>query len=380
MVMKMIMMIQTIENIRFHCMTYHEVLDEIRACVKHVEPWQTGTSRLPSSAFCLLLKLLYMRMTYKQMNGILNCEDNCHIRAIGFLYLRYTCPPNDLYKWFEPYLEDDTSFKPCSDQSITYTIGQYSRKLLTDMQYFGTTFPRIPVLTERKVKVYLLLLDEKIKRRQNNRRFEEQGYFSNGTLVQAIYSDESNEPAWYEAKIDMRDDESKEKYWVTFTEYGNQSCVDLGEMKLINPPVEKSRDKERDRRDSRDRRYRRSRSRSNSRSRSKSNDRYDSKDSSTNFMEKVLQQSREGSVAVGKNYGHRPISYKGSLSLKLDTFTARKKSPDRGSRYRRRSRSHEREIVRNVSESSLSSSSNKPKSSEQLKKLKEMYGDASAAN
>ena len=124
--------------------TYHEVLDEIRICAKHVEPWATGTSRTPSSAFCLLLKLLVMKMTYKQMNGILNCEDNAFVRCIGFLYLRYTLPPSDLYKWFEPYLEDGMLMNPCSDQEIEMTVGAFCIKLLTDMQYFGTTLPRIP--------------------------------------------------------------------------------------------------------------------------------------------------------------------------------------------------------------------------------------------
>jgi len=36
--------------------TYHEVIDEVYNKVTHVEPWATGTSRLPSTAFCLLFK------------------------------------------------------------------------------------------------------------------------------------------------------------------------------------------------------------------------------------------------------------------------------------------------------------------------------------
>jgi pre-mRNA-splicing factor 38B len=46
--------------------------------------------------------------------------------------------------------------------------GEYCIKLLTDMQYFGTTLPRIPVPIERKMKVMLLLLDEKKRRRRTN--------------------------------------------------------------------------------------------------------------------------------------------------------------------------------------------------------------------
>lgn len=167
--------------------TYHEVLDEIRACVLHVSPWATGTSRVPSSAFCLLLKLLLMKMTYKQMNGILHAKDNVYIRAIGFLYLRYSCPPSDLYKWFEEFLEDETEICPSSDKDIKMTIGEYCIKLLTDMQYYGTTLPRIPVLIERKIKVQLLLLEEKQRRRRNNLKFEEKGFLKPGAHVKAIY-------------------------------------------------------------------------------------------------------------------------------------------------------------------------------------------------
>lgn len=138
--------------------TYHEVLHEIKVSVTHVEPWQTGTTRIPSTAFCLLLKLMLMKVTYKQMEGILDYESSPYVRAIGFLYLRYTCPPTDLWKWFEPYLEDEEEILPSSNREIQTTIGKYCVKLLTDMNYYGTTLPRIPVPVERKIRVMLLLL------------------------------------------------------------------------------------------------------------------------------------------------------------------------------------------------------------------------------
>ena len=246
----------------------------------HVEPWQTGTTRVPSTAFCLLMKFFLMRLTTKQMKGLLNTGDCSHVRAIGFLYLRYTCPPKDLYGWFEPYLEDPEEFHPSSDTSITLTIGAYLINLLTDMHYYNTTLPRIPVPIERRIKVMLLLLGEKQERRIGNQRDEEKGkfcrgakvsqpvvwsslsgdttictmdtvvgFYGNGVLcwlchvcvaqVLAIYSDEENEPAWYEAVVDSRDREGEEaviggghRYWVTFTAYGNTESVDIGDMKL----------------------------------------------------------------------------------------------------------------------------------------------------
>jgi len=403
--------------------TYHEVIGEIQRSVKHVEPWQTGTSRFPSSAFCLLVKYLLMKLTVKQMSGLLDFEGCSYVRAIGFLYLRYTCSPADLWKWFEPYLEDTEEIYPASDKSIKMSMGHYLTKLLTEMQYYGTPFPRIPVPIERKIKVLLLLLDEKKKRRKQNLKIKD--LLLPGTKIRAIYSDKDNEPAWYEAVIDSVDEEIENKYWVTYPEYGNSAQVDLGELEMTSEnskkkdSLEKSNDdarygekennrdsyRSRSRSDSRHRQqkgstseYRRgdntrnrdSRSPQRNRDRSRSRSRSGGKDdrrrfgnnnkngSADDLLAKVIQGERDASAAVGRNYGHRPTSYKGALSLKLDRFTVRKKSPSpersRGSRKRR----------------SRTPSPSPPRSSKpyqeaaverqnRLKLLQERYGDASAA-
>ncbi|KAL7746183.1 hypothetical protein RI367_002172 [Sorochytrium milnesiophthora] len=85
--------------------TYHEIIDEIYERVDNLEPFLRGTNA--SSAFCLLYKLWTIRLTAKQIKGIVNHVDSPHIRALGFLYLRYVCKPADLWDWFEPYLEDN---------------------------------------------------------------------------------------------------------------------------------------------------------------------------------------------------------------------------------------------------------------------------------
>lgn len=380
--------------------TYHEVIGEIQRSCLHVEPWQTGTSRHPSSSFCLLMKFFVMKLTLKQMNGLLDFDENPFVRAIGFLYLRYTCPPNDLWKWYEPYLDDSEEIKPSADQSISMTIGQYVTKLLTDMQYYGTTFPRIPVPIERKIKVLLLLFQEKIKRRQANRPFHEKGKIVEGLKVKAIYSDDKNEPAWYDAIVEHRDEEQHEKYWVKFPEYGNSECVDLGELDLLNDvksntfqpsdrkrsrsrSVSRSRSRERERgyrgRDSRDRHDKRDRSRSSSRGKKM----HEKNSKPDDLLARVIQSEREASAAVGRNYGARPTSYKSSLSMKLDRYTVRQKSPSPDSRRnRRRSRSRSRSL--SPRNSHKDSKEGKQELSEEQKqkiaKLKAIYGDASSTN
>lgn len=381
--------------------TFENVIDEIYCGATHVEAWQTGTSRVPSSAYCLLVKLMMMRLTFKEMKRMLNTRDNPIVRAIGFLYLRYCTPPKDLWGWFEEYLEDEEEIYPSCDKNVKMTIGEYCIKLLTDMSYFGTTLNRIPIPIERKIKVMLLLLDEKKKRRKNNLRSQELGSFKIGTKIKAIYSDEENEPSWYDAVIDYKDTKEENTYWVTFPEYGNKEKVDLGDMELLtkgnnsNSNNERSRSRSGDKNnDERDKKYSyrggRERDRSpdsrdrnrNRRSRSRSFDRNRNKDeNSTNLMDKVLRNARDASAAVGKNYGQRPASYKGSLALKVDRYTTRQKSRSRSPEYRDNRRSDKDKFENKDKEVEPPSAMIRNELSrdqiEKMKKLKDRYGDAS---
>jgi pre-mRNA-splicing factor 38B len=241
-------------------------------------------------------------------------------------------------------------------------------------------------------------LDQKQARRKQNIKAYENGKFAVGTKVRAIYSDEENEPAWYEAIIEAADENEWNKFWIKFPEYGNSECVDLGDMELLSDETGSSKRSGDDRDDSNRNRSSRSRSR-DQRSRDKRSP-SSGREDPENLMKKVLASSREASAAVGKNYGQRPASYKGSLSLKMDRYTARKrspsKSPDRRERYRERDRDSYRNKDRDREDfhdrrkedrgaytqtSSIHSSNSNATSREQqerLKKLKERYGDASA--
>lgn len=140
--------------------TYHQVIDEIYYNVGHLEPWERGSRKvgklnlwptspskltkqsgkytklmnecisllnpfqtsgqvgmcggvrgvgaggIVSTAFCCLYKLYTLKLTRKQVYGLLDHTDSPYIRALGFMYLRYTQPPPDLIGWFGPYLCD----------------------------------------------------------------------------------------------------------------------------------------------------------------------------------------------------------------------------------------------------------------------------------
>ncbi|KAG8067342.1 hypothetical protein GUJ93_ZPchr0005g14604 [Zizania palustris] len=130
--------------------TYHEVIDEIYNQVDHVEPWMTGNCRGPSTAFCLLYKFFTMKITVKQMHGLLKHPDSPYIRAIGFLYLRYVADPKILWTWYEPYLKDDEEFSPGSNGRMT-TMGVYVRDLILGQYYFDSLLPRVPLPVIRQV-------------------------------------------------------------------------------------------------------------------------------------------------------------------------------------------------------------------------------------
>lgn len=105
--------------------TYHEVIDEIYYKVTHLEPWEKGSRRtsgqtgmcggvrgvgaggIVSTAYCLLYKLFTLKLTRKQLNGLITHCDSPYIRALGFMYIRYTQPPTSLLDWYDPYLDDE---------------------------------------------------------------------------------------------------------------------------------------------------------------------------------------------------------------------------------------------------------------------------------
>jgi len=201
---------------------------------------------------------------------------------------------------------------------------------------------------------------------------------------------------------------------VSFPEYGNKETVSLGDIEFdkgaqrrrrsSSPSRSRSRGRDRDRdrgrrrdrerdgkRDGdrrrgsrRDRSPSRTRHRSRSRARSASRDRRRRHRSRSNtrgsggditgdLLQQVRERERRKAEAVGRDYAARPASYKGSLSLKLDRWTTRKRS---------RSPAKRAEVV--VVQPGMSKGDERPRSSSpgeaeaRLKKLREMYGDASS--
>jgi PRP38 family len=223
---------------------WNAVIDEIYYEVKSLQVFQVG--KQPSTAFCLLLRLLTLRMTSQQLDATVKHTDSPYIRAIGFLYLRYVGQPEQIYKFIEPYLQDSEEFtieRPEQRDAKIITMGSFVRFIFQSRDFYGqTTLPRFPIAIERDLQVKLLAA-EKIHERalQHFRSSDRMRQFQTvGCKVLALYGDDENPITWYEAEIDRvitRDDNGPLKYpkfVVTYTEYGNTETVTLGELDVLD--------------------------------------------------------------------------------------------------------------------------------------------------
>ncbi|CAF0922403.1 unnamed protein product [Adineta steineri] len=168
-VLNNIMASQYFKNALYEKKTYHEVVDEIYYQVKHLEPWEKGSRKtsgltgmcggvrgvggggIVSTAYCLLYKLYTLKLTRKQVISLTTHTDSPYIRALGFMYIRYTQPPNELFEWFEEYLDDTETLDVKAGGGCMMSIGQMLRQWLIRIEWYDTLFPRIPVPTQKDI-------------------------------------------------------------------------------------------------------------------------------------------------------------------------------------------------------------------------------------
>jgi len=111
-----------------------------------------GAGGIVSTAYCILFKLFTLKLTRKQLNGLLNSKDNPFARGIGFIYIRYTQPPKDLWEWYEEYLDDEEEIDVKAGGGHSMTVGDMIKHFLTKLEWYSTLFPRIPVPVQKEIK------------------------------------------------------------------------------------------------------------------------------------------------------------------------------------------------------------------------------------
>ncbi|KAG2184727.1 hypothetical protein INT43_000640 [Umbelopsis isabellina] len=291
--------------------TYHEIVDEIYNEVYTLGPFMKGTAA--STAFCLLFKLWTQRLTVKQVEGLIDHGDSPYIRGVGFLYLRYVCAPKELWDWLGPYIDDDEEITIVGGpKPVNSTIGKLCRLLLTDIKYYGTMLPRIPVPIARDIEKKMADYDRDNKGGRN------------GSAHKDSYAD--REPSRSKDDHRRRDDSRGSKH---------------------------DRDRRRSRSRSRSRSpHRRQRSRHDSRDRRDSHDRHDSRDRrDSHDRHDSRDRRRERPVSPRDefdDYERRSRRHDEHRGYSRDKYSdrsrdrSRSRSRDRSSRRRSRSRDYDR--------------------------------------
>ena len=254
---------------------WNAVVDEIYYQVQHVQPFSVAhqPTSPPSTAFCLLLRLLTLRMTEHQLQLTLQHPDSPYIRAIGFLYVRYAGPPSQVWNWIQPYLYDEQELQveanPHTKAATTTTttttangspykpiatVGDFVRHVFQTRDYYGTPLPRFPGPVERDLQVHLLQAEKVVERAArhlakgyyasslSSSSSSSSGVFRIGASIMALYGDDENPLTWYPAVIDRiiakHEQEGYAYHYprlvVTFTEYGNTETVHLGEIDVLD--------------------------------------------------------------------------------------------------------------------------------------------------
>lgn len=139
-------------------------------CLQSISPLTSPFHRLIESdsktrssflQFCLLYKLYTLKLTRKQVNGLIKHTDSPYIRGLGFMYIRYTAPPADLFDWYEEFLQDEEEIDVKAGGGQVLTIGQMCRQFLVKLDWFSTLFPRIPVPIQKQIEQKLGDYDRK---------------------------------------------------------------------------------------------------------------------------------------------------------------------------------------------------------------------------
>ncbi|CAG2175962.1 unnamed protein product, partial [Oppiella nova] len=152
-----------------------------------------GAGGIISTPFCILYKLFTLKLTRKQVNGLIRHKDSPYIRSLGFMYIRFTQPPQHLFNWFAPFLEDEEEVDPKAGGGQTITIGQMCRHMLTKLDWYSSLFPRVPVPIQKEIESKLKARDEEYEQQMREERGVEEGEVEEEEAEEAYEEDNKTE-------------------------------------------------------------------------------------------------------------------------------------------------------------------------------------------
>lgn len=298
-------------------MSFEELIKEIIKEVHHLEPWAEGCARLPSSAYCILLKLFLIRLTETEVYNMIGYRGNPYVRGMGILYLRYGCKSDEIWSWIGHYIDDEEEIGICWNPNKKTTIGNFIKDIMCNTKYFDTILPRIPIKYEREIKANIYKHEIIKKRNMNNEKLKNK--IEIGTQVKSFYSMDCE---WYSGTvIGIR--EISKTYKIRYDEYNNEEYRSIYMIKLLNNDNEydSESNSDYDGRNNRDRiRY------SDNSDNSGGDSEYDE---DVDILKRIKEEERKGVIAEGKNYADKVGSTKRNLILPFDRYTARSRSRSR---------------------------------------------------
>jgi pre-mRNA-splicing factor 38B len=136
---------------------YHEAIEEIISSVNNLLPTKGLVSNQPSDAMCLLYKLFTLKLTKRQLEGMLS-HKNVYVKAMALLYVRLTIPPKYQWIWYKNFIDSEQKIEYLPKEVIT--LGEFTIGIIREQRFLKTLlFPRIPsqYLTEMNQKIENIL-------------------------------------------------------------------------------------------------------------------------------------------------------------------------------------------------------------------------------
>merc|ERR1719362_1648054 len=266
----------------------------------------------PSCFMCTVYRLFTLSHTEEELRIITDNPESSLVRCVGFLFIRFVVPPEQLWEKLEEFLLDDAKLV-LKDGMVT-TIGEFIESLLLKEKYFNTPLPRIPAAVRRKLEERLAPLGQYRKRTKASKRlFTENPEEATNLPVEACIDGQ-----WHQGRVRevVSRIPSRIKARIELDGGGGEAIVHIGQVVLLGNARSTT-----ERRDSRSRsrsRGRRSRSRSRGRGNSPDWSRWKGK-SDAAMIEELRERAREDAVCANrKDYAKRPPRFDAGLAIKRD--------------------------------------------------------------
>eukprot|EP00930_Biecheleria_cincta_P002355 TRINITY_DN10335_c2_g1_i1.p1 TRINITY_DN10335_c2_g1~~TRINITY_DN10335_c2_g1_i1.p1 ORF type:complete len:669 (+),score=117.08 TRINITY_DN10335_c2_g1_i1:61-2067(+) len=134
-----------------------EEMSKAQSAAPYVSEFVSGTHWEPSTLFCCIYRLAQLRPTWEVMQQLIHHRSSSLIRAAGFLLVRFSRGPREVWRCLRNYLFDlENSCHLGCEQSM----GEWVEGLLTNEKYHGLMLPRLPLSVKKEMAPELVQIGE----------------------------------------------------------------------------------------------------------------------------------------------------------------------------------------------------------------------------